>query len=70
MKDVKLVVVGGGMGGVALCNRLSLYTHIKITLIDSKDCVFMGGSSPRPLVDLQFAKKLFIPYGKAYCCIS
>lgn len=58
---MRVVVIGGGYGGVEVVRRLVKVSGVEITLVEPKDALFLSVAAPRALVDEQLAIQAFVP---------
>jgi len=59
-KETRVVIVGGGYGGIAAANKLK--DQCKLTLIDARDAFHHNMGAQRSSVESGFAKKCLISY--------
>jgi len=61
---VKVIVIGGGPGGVRVC--LNLQDKFDVTLVEPRDAFYFVIGFPRALVEPGFGQRLLWPYGELF----
>ncbi|KAM9700220.1 ferroptosis suppressor protein 1 isoform 4-T4 [Menidia menidia] len=64
-EGVQVVVVGGGFGGVAVCQQLRAL-GLSFSLVDTRDAFHHNVAALRAAVQPGFARRTFIPYAETF----
>ena len=66
-EEKKIVVVGGGFGGVKLCHEMAKTAHnLQITILSPNDALDIAWASPRAIADPKSANRNVVPFASIF----